>query len=155
MMKKIKKLPVGALVLLVTLLLLVVGWFYLQDKVEKDSSNPFVLQFDGGRDDSVHVKVKIDVAKSWMNDQGTDYETVGAQYDGTIVNGYGSDIENWKLVITMPEEGLLDSSWNGTYSVEGGRIVVTPDENTNIIPAGEEKTFGFIMKNIFLPKMVK
>ncbi len=145
MTKKMKKIPVGALVLLVSLLLLVAGWFYLQDRVEKDSSNPFVLQLDGGRDDSVHVKVDINVAKSWINDQGSDYETVGAQYDGKIVNGYGSDIENWKLVITMPEEGILDSSWNGTYSVDGGRIVVTPDENTNIIPAGEEKTFGFIM----------
>lgn len=144
-MKRLKKLPVGAITLLVTLLLLVAGWLYLDNKVETDSNNPFALQFDGGRDDSVHVNVGIDVVKSWVNDEGLESQTVGAQYDGTILNGYSSDIENWKLIITMPEEGVLDSSWNGTYSVEGGRIVLTPDENTNIIPAGEEKTFGFIM----------
>ncbi len=145
MMKRMKKMPVGAIALLVSLLVLIGCWFYLEDKIEQDSSNPFVLQFDGGRDDSVYVKVNINVAKSWINNEGAENQTVGAQYDGVIVNGYASDIENWKLVITMPEEGTLDSSWNGSYDVEGNRIVLTPDENTSIIPAGEEKTFGFIM----------
>lgn len=145
MMTNLKKVPVGAIALLLSLVALIAGWLYLNDKVEKDSSNPFIVELNGGRDDSVHLKVNIEVAKSWINDEGLDSQTVGAQYDGKIVNGYGSDIENWKLVITMPDEGLLDSSWNGSYSVEGGRIVLTPDEHTNIIPTGEEKTFGFIM----------
>ncbi len=145
MMEKLRKVPISAIVLLISLVVLIAGWFYLKDKIEKDSSNPFVLEFDGGRDDSVHVNVELLAAKSWINDEGATTQTVGAQYDGKIVNGYASDIENWKLVITMPEEGELDSSWNGSYELDGGRIVLTPDENTNIIPAGEEKTFGFIM----------
>lgn len=145
MIGKIKKIPIGATVLLVTLLALVAGWFYLEDKIEKDSGNPFILTFDGGRDDSVHVHIDVHVAKSWVNNEGHMDQTVGAQYDGVINNGYSSDIENWKLVITMPDAGSLDSSWNGSYSVEGNRIIITPDENTNIIPAGEDKTFGFIM----------
>ena len=43
---------------------------YLNDKVEKDSSNPFIVELNGGRDDSVHLKVNIEVAKSWINDEG-------------------------------------------------------------------------------------
>ncbi len=145
MMKKTTKVPYGAIILLLSLVVLIAGWFYLDDKIEKDSSNPFVLQFNGGRDDSVHVTVELTAAKSWINDEGAKTQTVGAQYDGKIVNGYSSDIENWQLVITMPDEGELDSSWNGSYEPDGGRLVLTPDENTSIIPAGEEKTFGFIM----------
>lgn len=145
MMKKTRKVPYGAIILLLSLVVLIAGWFYLDDKIEKDSSNPFVLQFNGGRDDSVHVTVELTAAKSWINDEGAKTQTVGAQYDGKIVNGYSSDIENWQLVITMPDEGELDSSWNGSYELDGGRLVLTPDENTSIIPAGEEKTFGFIM----------
>ncbi len=145
MMKKTGKVPVGAIALLLSLVALIAGWLYLNDKVEKDSSNPFSLQFNGGRDDSVHVSVELAAAKSWINDEGAKTQTVGAQYDGKISNGYSSDIENWQLVITLPEEGVLDSSWNGSYEIEGDRMILTPDENTNIIPAGEEKTFGFIM----------
>lgn len=145
MMKKTRKVPYGAIILLLSLVVLIAGWFYLDDKIEKDSSNPFALQFNGGRDDSVHVTVELTAAKSWINDEGAKTQTVGAQYDGKIVNGYSSDIENWQLVITMPDEGELDSSWNGSYELDGGRLVLTPDENTSIIPAGEEKTFGFIM----------
>lgn len=145
MMKKFKKVPVGAIVLLLSLIAIIGCWFYLKDRIEKDSSNPFVLQMNGGRDDSVHLKIELMPAKSWVNNEGADDETVGAQYDGKILNGYTSDIEDWKLVIKMPAEGVLDSSWNGTYEVDGESIILTPDENTNIIPAGEEKTFGFFI----------
>lgn len=145
MMKKIKKIPIGAIALFLSLIVLILAWLYLDAKVESDSNNPFVLQYTGGRDDSTYVKISLGVAKSWINDEGRAYQTVGAQYDGVIENGYASDIHNWQLVITLPEEGVLDSSWNGSYEPEGNRIVLTPDENTSVIPAGKETTFGFIM----------
>lgn len=140
-----KKIPVSAIFLLISLLLLLGGAFYLTNRVESDSRNPFTLQFTGGRDDSRYISVELVASKSWVNDEGSENETTGAQYDGSVVNGYSSDIENWQLIITLPEDGVLDSSWNGDYSVEGNRIILKPDENTNIIPAGESKTFGFIM----------
>lgn len=153
MKKKIKKLPITAIILLLSLIAIVRGWFYLEDKVTSDSSNPFVLQFDGGRDDSIYVKVDLNATKSWINDEGSRIETVGAQYDGVIRNDYSSDIENWKLVITMPTDHdissswnyHIDSSWNGTYTTEGNKIIWEPDSNTNIISAGESRSFGFIM----------
>ena len=144
-MKKLKNIPVGAIILLLSLIILIFCWFYLEDRVQKDSRDPFVLQYNGGRDDSTRVTIRLNVAKSWINNEGSAEQTVGAQYDGVITNGYGSDIENWQLVITMPEEGVLDSSWNGTYSLDGNRLVLIPDENTGIIPSEDEKTFGFIM----------
>ncbi len=145
MKKKLKKLPVSAIALLLSLIAIIWAWSYLEDKVESDSSNPFVLQYTGGRDDSVYVKIGLNPTKSWINNEGLEDETIGAQYDGTIRNGYTSDIEDWELVITLPEEGVIDSSWNGTYKLEGNRIVLKPDANTRLIPAGESKPFGFIM----------
>lgn len=153
MKKKIKKIPVTAIILLLSLIVIIRAWFYLEDKIEMDSSNPFVLQYDGGRDDSIYLKVDLTATKSWINDEGSRIETVGAQYDGIIWNNYGSDVENWKLVITMPTDCdiasswnyHIDSSWNGTYTTEGNKIFWEPDSNTNIIPAGESRSFGFIM----------
>lgn len=145
MNKKFKKLPISAIILLISLVFIIGAWFYLENKIESDSKNPFVLKFTGGRDDSNNVEISLEAAKSWVNNEGSVDETVGAQYDGVIQNSYNSDIENWQLVITMPSEGELDSSWNGTYSVEGNRITLVPDENTKLIPAGESKPFGFIM----------
>lgn len=153
MKKKFKKLPITAIVLLLSLIMIIWGWFYLEDKVVSDSSNPFVLQINGGRDDSIYVKVELKATKSWINDEGSRIETVGAQYDGIISNGYSSDIENWKLVITMPTDSdinsswnyKIDSSWNGTYTTEGNKIIWQPDSNTNVILAGESRSFGFIM----------
>lgn len=145
MNKKMKKLPISAIVLLLTLVLLLLGTIYLQNKVESDSKNPFTLEFNGGRDDSKYLSVELISTKSWINDEGTKDENIGAQYDGLITNGYASDIEDWELVIIMPSEGILDSSWNGEYVLDGNRITLKPDENTKLIPAGESKPFGFIM----------
>ncbi len=145
MNKKMKKLPIGAIALLLTLIILILASVYLKNKVESDSKNPFTLEFNGGRDDSQYLSVELTSAKSWINNEGTKDENIGAQYDGVITNGYASDIENWELVIIMPNEGVLDSSWNGEYTIDGNRITLKPDENTMLIPAGESKPFGFIM----------
>lgn len=145
MHKKIGKLPYGAIILSLTLIILLVGGVYLKNKVESDSKNPFTLQFNGGRDDSSYVEINVTVEKSWINDEGLPTQTVGAQYNGEVVNGYTSDIENWQLVLLLDQDATLDSSWNGEYTVEGNRMVLVPDANTCIIPAGEAKPFGFIM----------
>lgn len=153
MKKKIKKIPVMAIVLLISLVAIIGGWFYLEDKIEIDSNSPFVLQYNGGRDDSIYLTVSLTSAQSWVNDAGTKVETVGAQYDGIIQNDYSSDVENWKLVITLPVDCdirtswnyHIDSAWNGTYTTEGNKIIWEPDTNTNVIMAGESRSFGFIM----------
>lgn len=145
MMKKVTKLPISAIVLLVSLVAIIGYWFYLDDKIEEDSANKFQIHVGGETGEAANLDVKIDVSKSWVNDAGADYQTVGAQYDGTIRNDYSTDIENWILVITMPDDGVLDSAWNGSYEIDGGRMVITPDDYISVIPAGEEKTFGFIM----------
>lgn len=145
MMKKVAKIPISAIVLLVSLVAIIAGWFYLNDKIEEDSNNTFEIRVGEKQGEPSNISVDIQVSKSWVNDEGGEHPTVGAQYDGVIRNGYGTDIENWILVITMPSEGVLDSAWNGSYEIEGGRMVLTPDEYIAVIPAGEEKTFGFIM----------
>ncbi len=145
MKKKLKKIPISAIVLLISLLILICGVLYLQAKVESDSSNPLELSYNGGRDDPADVNVLVTSAKSWVNNPGTEEKTIGAQYDGMVKNNSDNDIEDWKLIITLPEAGVIDSSWNGTYTLEGNKIILEPDENTKLVPKGESKPFGFIM----------
>lgn len=117
---------------------------YLNYRVEKDSNTPFTENISS-EGESQYVTVETDDVKFWVNDKGQVTQTVGAQYDGVIENIYTSDIRDWKLVVTLPDEGTLDSSWNGTYEMDGNKLTIIPDKNTNVIPAGQNKTFGFIM----------
>lgn len=140
-----KKKSTSIILLAVSLALILGGALYLYGKIESDSNNPVVFEYNGGRDDPSDIKVSISDTKSWKNYSGPNDETTGAQYDGEIKNGLESDIIDWSLVITVPEDGNLDSSWNGTYEVDGNKITLTPDESTQLIPAGESKPFGFVM----------
>lgn len=145
MNKKMKKFPVCAVALLFSLILLLSGAFYLVYKVESDSNNPFVLEYNGNGEDPSNVKIGISIEKSWVNDKGSALQTKGAQYNGHILNEYENDIEDWKLVITMPDEGELDSYWNGEYTIEGNQITIISNADTRVIQSGEDKTFGFVM----------
>ncbi len=140
-----KKIPISAITFILTLIILLLAALYLKNKVESDSMNPFILQLTENSNDSQDVQVSVTVDKSWINNEGLETETIGAQYNGEITNGYANNLENWQLILPMSEKGTLDSSWNGTYSLEESRMVLIPDDNTKVILPGESKTFGFIM----------
>lgn len=112
--------------------------------VQKDTNRQFTEYIRQGSG-SKYVQVSLKDAKSWVNNQGMTTESVGAQYDGIVENISGRDMVDWQLSINLPQEGIIDSSWNGEYRIEGNKIIVVPDENTGVIPAGESKPFGFIM----------
>lgn len=131
------------------LILLLVVWcglaMYLRYSVENNTLNSFTVNIREGSKIGKSLDVSVKVEKSWYNDKNKLNQTVGAQYDGTITSHYESDIVDWKLIITLPQEGKLDSYWNGQYVVEDGKLIITPDEFTNDIKPGTSRTFGFVM----------
>lgn len=135
--------------IVVVLTLLLMLWcalaMYLRYSVESNSINSFTVSIREGNKVGKSLDVFVEVEKSWYNDKNKLNQTVGAQYDGTITSHYESDIVDWKLIITLPAEGKLDSYWNGQYVVEDGKLIITPDEFTNDIKPGTSRTFGFVM----------
>lgn len=88
---------------------------------------------------------------SWENNG-----MICSQYDGTIKNTTKESGKDWKISVTVPEGTVLENSWNGTYSMKGNTLEITPADYNAQIDAGQEITFGFIMdtKEAFTPKEV-
>lgn len=89
--------------------------------------------------------VDMEIAKNWTDEELHPKTPVGAQYDGTIVNHTTEPLSQWQLTMSIPEDAVIDSSWNGNYEIKNGQIVVTPlDYNMQIEPE-EAVTFGFVV----------
>lgn len=81
---------------------------------------------------------------------------VCAQFDGVIKNQSDVTEKDWKVTITVPDGSKLESSWNGTYNLNGTSLEITPvDYNTEVV-AGGEVSFGFILDTpaAFTPEQV-
>lgn len=104
---------------------------------EKDMTEGFFVYLSGNN--------------SWENNG-----MVCSQFDGTIKNMTKESGKDWKISVTVPEGTVLENSWNGTYSINGNILEITPADYNTEIDAGQEITFGFIMdtKEEFTPKEV-
>ena len=118
------------------------GLFVLY-KAKFDSTKSFTVE--SSKDKSKDVIISFDRTKYWDNDRQTDHHTIGAQYDGVVTNNSNFDIVDWKFTIKLPAEIKIDSSWNGNFEIDGDKLLIVPDENTNIIPSGESKNCGLVL----------
>ncbi len=127
-------------------LLLIIGFAILQFRIYQDNNRPFSWNLSAGAVEiETNIEVSLVLEKAWSSDyRGDGYDT-GAQYDGIIVNNTTKDIKEWELTIYLPQEGVIDSYWNGIYKEEKDTIVIKPLEYNNVIAKGEEQTFGFVM----------
>lgn len=117
---------------------------YLRYSIESDPVNSFTVKISEGESNE-NMDISVVATKHWYNDKYKVGQTVGAQYDGTISSRYEGKITEWKLIITLSEEGKLDSYWNGEYILEGNKLTIIPDVNTKEIFSDGSRTFGFVM----------
>lgn len=138
----------GVFVLLLTLLTLAVAFVLLTLKVQHDSDTPFTVHINTseGQKSNDYI-VNTIISKYWINDEGKDYQTYGAQYDCTIRNNSDYDITDWKIVIDVPtkDEIKIDSYWNGLYEFKDGKIIFTAGEKVDPIRKGLDASFGAII----------
>ncbi len=93
------------------------------------------------------VKIGISIPQYWM-DKLAGNDVYGAEYDGRIINQSGKEIRDWNLTVILPDtDGVIDSSWNGTYEIRGNKLNIIPDKNVFIIEKDSERTFGCILKS--------
>lgn len=84
------------------------------------------------------ISFSLTISKQW-DDASLHPETpAGAQYDGVLVLSPELAFHDWVVTITFTESPLIDSSWNGSFQVEGNTLTFTPDDDTAM-------TFGAVM----------
>ncbi len=97
---------------------------------------------------SQEVSVWVEVTKSWADFDEERKPCYGAQYDGFVKNQMKKAVlMDWELWIVLPDEVRMDSSWNGEYINEGGKIIFRPQEDLDIawVKPGATESFGFIL----------
>lgn len=146
----------GTIVILITLIMLGCAFGALNAKVAHDSNTPFTVKIDASKPQGANdYTVNTVIAKYWINDEGMETQTYGAQYDCTVRNNTDFDVVGWKLVIDVPERDdiVVDSYWNGEYVYENGKITFTAGEKVDPIRSGMDSTFGAVIISKGLMKL--
>ncbi len=130
---------------LVALAVIALGFIGVSLKCYYDNHTLFHYEIDG-RSLGVHEQIAISMrpTQSWVSLEREDGFVSGAQYDGVIANNLNKSIHDWELTIYLPQDGIIDSSWNGIYTEADNTITITPLDYNNLIVSGDEQPFGFI-----------
>lgn len=92
----------------------------------------------------VIVEITRNPEKQWMADA-----RLGAQYDGIIRNNSEMPVFDWRIYLELPgnqKRYSIDSSWNGTYTIEDGIMTIIPPKDYNKEIAGVGSiTFGLVL----------
>ena len=129
----------------VLLLLIGVEFLIIYGLWWRDTHQAFTVEISN---DSVkeekNVFTSFMIAKKWNDFDEDGKACIGAQYDGIVRNNMDVTCKDWQLVIKLPMETRIDSSWNGEYVVSKDEILVIPDEERNTIYPGDSVTIGFV-----------
>ena len=127
------------------LVLIVLGFGGVYLKCYIDNHKMFTYEIDA-KSLGMHEQLSVSMrpTQSWVSMEREDGYVSGAQYDGVITNNLDRNIHDWELIIYLPEEGIIDSSWNGIYTEKDDAIIVQPLDYNNLIDSGNEQSFGFV-----------
>lgn len=101
-----------------------------------------------------YLRLEIPSDKKWVNNEGSENQTFGEQFDFYVKDNKKYDLEDWTLTIVFDDEAFLldkvDSNWNidkETFTVENNKFVVRGKKDFTIetIKPKETNNFGFIL----------
>lgn len=129
----------------VCFLLIGLGFLYLGVNLKNSNEKALVVSEISGSEMGKHkegLSITMSTTPSWKGLNGT----IGAQYDGVIVNHLYQEITDWRIDITTPKGSQIDGLWNGTFTHSNDHLIIQAvDYNKVIKPNSEDVTFGFVM----------
>ena len=100
-----------------------------------------------------NFELKLVISKSWTNDEGTENQTEGQQFDFTIIDNKNYNLNDWEMTFDINVLGYslkeVDSVWNVSYEIDGTKVTVTPEKDIDLVSISRSKnnSFGFILIN--------
>ena len=124
--------------------LIVLGFVFLQIRVLNVPKIKCVQTAESADASKQDMYIEMPIGKGWI-DSGFHAN----QYDATLYNNTLSNLKDWSVTLTLPQNSRINDSWNITVEEnEDGSITIfnTPDQGYNdyIEPNGFI-TFGFIL----------
>ncbi len=83
-------------------------------------------------------------SKEWDEGNKEPFES-GMEFDFELVNSDRYPVYDWKAEIVFKDGFDIDSSWNGVFSKIDNTLIVTPEEDTNVVHGNDMQTFGLVM----------
>lgn len=129
---------------IISFVALCVSFATLHNRIVENNKRPVTYIIRGGYGANEEMKIGFQSVKDWTD--ATKPKHSGAEYDGFIVNNTGQDLTDWSFSVNLGvDEVYIDSSWNGTFTVEGDKLIIEPSDEVKLIPNGEQKTFGMVL----------
>jgi len=69
------------------------------------------------------------------------------QFDGKVSNTGGTACSSWTITVEVPKDAEIIGSWNGVYSVSGGKLTISNEVYNGEIAAGGSTDVGFQIKS--------
>lgn len=112
-----------------------------QTEAQKATDTDAEATTEAAKTEAASCFVKVTNSNAWESEAG-----YSGQLDSMITNKTGKVLTNWKIEMTVPEKTTVDSSWNGTFSLNGTTLTVTSvDYNAEIPANGNLKDIGVIL----------
>lgn len=134
-------------VYLISLIFIVAGFRMIKTQVNRYNNTERVIYINDGVSSDDKVNIGVSVSKSWEDKDEQGRAVKGAQYDGRIYLMSGETLSNWTIIIRLPQEGLLDSFWNGVFESTDQTITIRAVEFNTVLDEEYQNTFGFVMKS--------
>ena len=145
-MKKKRK---GLLYLIISFVLvfaLTIGFFtYVIVKNNSKKSYNGIVDKDYDK-----FSLKLDISKTWVNDENLDTQSFGQQFDFAISDETKYNLNDWTLTINFDGDKFelikIDSCWNIEPTVDGNKVIITPNQDITLksVKPDETNAFGFI-----------
>lgn len=132
---------------LVVFLGIMLGFVLLCMRLKYDRNIPVRVVVGAEQENGSEIGITVNVPKFWNDFDKDGNPCIGAEYDILVENRMKWALRDWKMVITLPEEARIDSSWNGEFSMEGNEIFYSPDSHKDIyrIKSKSTESLGMIL----------
>lgn len=152
-----KKKILTIFIFLLLIFVIQLGFVKLEKEVDEYNKTEVEITVEDGNSNHENITIDMSVSKHWNDYDAAGDIVQGAQYDGAIVNSGKYNFHSWKVVLYMPQEGKIDSLWNGEYVYEGDTLTLTPMDYNGVVEASNDQPFGFVCvsKNILKFKTFK
>lgn len=109
---------------------------------------------NSGTEEDDGIGMSVSIFKNWLDESQHPQTPIGAQFDMKLVNGTERLLSDWTLCVELPREAFIDSSWNGLFRMEDGKLLVDCVDYNSEICAGDSITLGAVLYSdaLFMPQ---
>lgn len=131
----------------VVLIGIIIGFTILGVRLWYDRTTPVRVVVGEESKNTSMVNITANIPKHWDDVDGEGNPCVGVQYDFFVENHMKWPLVDWEMLITIPKEAQIDSSWSGQFLMTDKEILYRPDPDRDIyrVKPGNKENFGMVL----------